>query len=369
MAFLGDFYRVLSFAAEHSGHPLVKDAYARSGVSGFSGYESFRKIKPLSKYELSEMHERGLLREILACGGVSKIFTSPGSIYNVKGERFEHYRFYKALAAAGFGRGDAAVNTFSYHVSPAGDMFEEACEKLGCAVYPLGPADSSKGAEAIAASGANSFIGTGTYLKKCLEKLGHHHGITKAFLAAEKLSEESRAEFKDLYGISVSQAYGTAELGLVGYETADSRHFTPDTEAHFIEILEHGSAEPLAEGEVGEVVVTFMNSLTPFMRLATGDLSAIKNGRLTGVLGRADSSVKVKGVFLHWWVFEKFMADNKIKGILTIEKRNGTDFFSLKISNGNTHEISEAFSSRFGLRLPEIKVDDNISTVSINDLR
>lgn len=373
MAFLGDFERVLEFIKENSAHPLIQDAFVRSEISSslIKDYETFQFITPLSKQKLSEMHSAGTLLPLIFAGGyVSKIFTSPGPVYNVKGERYEHYRFYKALEAAGFMEGDIAVNAFSYHGSPAGDMADEACEKCGCAVYPLGPADSDKGAEAILLINANAFIGTKTFLFKCLEKLDGSGRLEKAFLMAEKLTEDDKLTLFSDYGIKAYQAYGTAEAGLIAYETAGERGMKADTDTLFIEILDPVDGKPAAEGETGEVVVTFMSETTPFIRLATGDLSFIENGRLAGVFGRTDSSVKFKGVFIHFWVFEKFCEEQRISGRLEIYNlSDGSDTMSLAVSSGDTDMISASFYNAFGLRLPEIKVDDTISVSSINDIR
>ncbi len=67
-------------------------------------------------------------------------------------------------------------------------------------------------------------------------------------------------------------------------------------------------AIPVAHEEVGEIVVTSLNSDYPMIRLATGDLTAIMPGpspcgrtnmRIRGWLGRADQSTKIKGMFVH----------------------------------------------------------------------
>lgn len=372
MAFLGDFQRVLAFIRENSAHPLVQDAFVRSEISPsiLKDYETFQFINPLTKKKLSEMHSGGSLLPLILSGGyVSKIFTSPGPVYNVKGERFEHYRFYKALEAAGFMDGDVAVNTFSYHGSPAGDMVDEACEKCGCAVYPLGPADSDKGAETILAVDANAFVGTRTYLFKCLEKLAGRGRLEKAFLMAEKLTEDDKAVLFAEYGIKAFQAYGTAEAGLIAYETAEARGMKADIEALFIEILD-ADGKPAADGETGEVTVTFMSGTTPFIRLSTGDLSFIENGRLAGIFGRADSSVKFKGVFIHFWVFEKLCSKQGISGVLDIYNTpDGADSMRLSVSGGVPELIHASFYRSFGLRLPEIEVDDTISETLVRDTR
>ena len=74
-----------------------------------------------------------------------------------------------------------------------------------------------------------------------------------------------------------------------------------------VEIVWPGTGDPVAEGEVGEVLVTSLNPDHPLIRFATGDLSAVLPGtspcgrtnmRINGWMGRADQTTKVKGMFV-----------------------------------------------------------------------
>ncbi len=69
-----------------------------------------------------------------------------------------------------------------------------------------------------------------------------------------------------------------------------------------------GTGDPVAEGEVGEVVVTAFSPAYPLVRFGTGDLSAVlpgadptgrTNTRIRGWLGRADQTTKIRGMFVH----------------------------------------------------------------------
>jgi len=108
-------------------------------------------------------------------------------------------------------------------------------------------------------------------------------------------------------GIAAYQTYGTADLGLVAYETSAREGLVVD-EGVLVEIVRPGTGDPVADGEVGELVVTTLNPDYPLIRFATGDLSAVLTGicptgrtnqRIRGWLGRADQSTKVRGMFVH----------------------------------------------------------------------
>jgi phenylacetate-CoA ligase len=112
-------------------------------------------------------------------------------------------------------------------------------------------------------------------------------------------------------GVAVFQNYGTADLGLVAYESP-----LPDgsvegmimDEGVILEVVRPGTGDPVPEGEVGEIVVTSFNRDYPMIRFGTGDMTAILSGRspcgrtntrIKGWLGRADQTTKVKGMFVH----------------------------------------------------------------------
>ncbi|WP_022850152.1 phenylacetate--CoA ligase family protein [Limisalsivibrio acetivorans] len=384
MAFIGDFSKVAEFFSEMDGtHPLVRFQEERSGVkcSEIKTLDDLRKVKPLSKRELSEMQGGRIPAEnLFQFGFVTKIFKSPGPIFNLKGEEYEHFRFYKALEQAGFLVGDIVLNSFSYHMSPAGDMFDEACAKIGCAVIPMGTADSTAGADLIKETSATAFIGTRTYLLKCLEKLGDENTVTKAYLIAEKLTEDDRRLFRETFGVSVYQGYGTAELGLISTEHEDLEGMHVDTDAQFLEILDPQTWEPVQDGEIGEVVVTFMNRTTPYLRLATGDLSMTApgsisdkrdEGKIAGIFGRSDASVKVKGVFIHYWQVETFMRDELgSEGVLDVFRdETGSDALKVVLKSGDESSVATAFKERFGLRLNEVQIDDTIEKTEVRDRR
>ncbi|NLV23786.1 MAG: phenylacetate--CoA ligase [Deltaproteobacteria bacterium] len=377
MAFIGDFTRLAESLRENRDHPLLRFLLGRSGMAAedIQSYEDFIRITPFTKEELSRLQsENPPFGGLFDTATITKVFQSPGPIYNVKGAPWEHYRFNKALSMAGFVRGDVVLNTFSYHLSPAGEMFDEALQKIGALVVPLGPADSEKAAAIAAATGADGFIGTRSFLLKVLENLGEGGHLQKAYLIAEKLTEADRLLFAQKFNVAAFQGYGIAEVGLIATEDCRRDGLLVDTEALFVELLEPATGNPAAEGTLGEVVVTFFSPATPFLRLATGDLAAIHSSRpdcLAGIFGRADSSVKTKGVFIHFWQFETFCGQLETKAKLVVASDGqGMDRLVLKIPRA-LHErtVVASFKKIFGLTLSQVDVDDKIDSNEIEDQR
>jgi phenylacetate-CoA ligase len=243
-------------------------------------------------------------------GRLARIYMSPGPIYDPEAMRPDYWRMARALWASGFRRGGIVHNSFSYHLTPAGAMFETGAHAIGCAVVPAGVGNTEQQVRAIGDIRPDGYAGTPSFLKILLEKgreLGADLASLKlALVSGEAVPKALRGEMAAC-GIDLRQCYATADLGLIGYETAPDEGLVLD-EWIVVEIVRAGTGTPVAEGEVGEVVVTTLNPDYPLIRFATGDLSMFVPGaspcgrtgrRLRGWMGRADQTTKVKGMFVH----------------------------------------------------------------------
>jgi phenylacetate-CoA ligase len=239
------------------------------------------------------------------------VFASPGGIYEPEGERSDYWRLARALFAAGFREGDLVHNCFAYHLTPAGSMLETGLHALGCTVFPGGTGQTEQQVAAIGDLRPAGYVGTPSFLRIILERadaLGVDvSSITKALVSAEPFP----AALRDAWiarGIQGYQAYATADVGAIAYETPAREGLVVD-EGVIVEIVRPGTGEPVQAGDVGEVVVTpLANADYPLIRFGTGDLSAVLPGesacgrtnvRIKGWLGRADQTTKVKGMFVH----------------------------------------------------------------------
>ncbi|TDT91292.1 phenylacetate-CoA ligase [Azorhizobium sp. AG788] len=289
---------------------LLKDVDAQA----VNSRAALAQLPVTRKSELLELQPKSLPFGGLngtAPGGLARIFMSPGPIYDPEGRRADYWRFARALFAAGFRAGDIVHNSFSYHLTPAGSMVESGAHALGCAVVPGGVGQTDLQLRAIADIRPQGYGGTPSFLKILVDRAREEgadiSSLTKALVSGEAFLPAQRAEFRAA-GIAARQCYGTADLGLVAYESEAEEGMIAD-EHLIIEILRPGTGDPVEEvGEVGEVVVTLLEEDYPLVRFATGDLSAVlpgvspcgrTNTRLRGWLGRADQVTKIRGMFVH----------------------------------------------------------------------
>jgi phenylacetate-CoA ligase len=271
------------------------------------------KLPVLRKSELSALQKAsppfgGF--NVTAPGKVTRLMLSPGPIFEPEGEGKDWWGSARALYAAGFRTGDIALNAFSYHLTPGGFIMESGAYAIGCAVIPAGPGNTEQQLDAIAHLKPSCYLGTPDFLKILLDaaaKVGKDaSSIKRGLVSGAALPASLRQEFASR-GVAVLQCYALAEFGVVAYESS-ARDGMIVNEHLLVEIVRPGTGEPVADGEVGEVVVTSFNRDYPMIRLATGDLSAVLAGvspcgrtnmRIKGWMGRADQTTKVKGMFVH----------------------------------------------------------------------
>ena len=293
---------------------ILKDVDPRAVTSR----EALAKLPVTRKSDL-----KALQAELRPLGGLNatpieklaKVFVSPGPIYEPEGRGQDWWRTARALYAAGFRPGDLVANTFAYHFTPAGSMLESGALAVGCTVVPTGVGQTDLQVAAIADLRISAYIGTPSFLKLIVEKAAELKAdlscLKKAMVGGEYVPPALRTAMAER-GLSVMQCYATADLGLIAYESRG-----PDgkvcegmvgDEGLILEIVRPGTGDPVAAGEVGEVVATSFNRDYPLVRFATGDLSALlagaspcgrTNQRIKGWMGRADQTTKVKGMFVH----------------------------------------------------------------------
>ncbi len=280
----------------------------RADAAAVGGPEDLPKLPVLRKSDLSGWQKARPPFGGIAVRNATHVFQSPGPIYEPGGSSADWFRMGRFLHAAGLGAGDIVQNCFGYHLTPAGHMFESGARAVGAMVLPAGVGQTELQVTAARDVGTTAYAGTPDYLKIILEKadeMGVALGITKAVVGGGALFPSLRQYYIDR-GISCLQCYATADLGNIAYESAAMEGMIVD-EGVIVEIVTPGTGDPVAAGEVGEVVVTSLNPDYPLIRFATGDLSAVMPGtspcgrtnmRIKGWMGRADQTTKIKGMFV-----------------------------------------------------------------------
>jgi phenylacetate-CoA ligase len=345
--------------------PAYRDRLAGVHPEDITDRRALVDLPVTRKSELIELQRRlppfgGFAATPLAA--VARIFASPGPIYELEARRADFFRMARALYAAGIRAGDLVHNTFSYHLTPAGAMLESAAQALGCPVIPAGTGQTDQQLRTIADLRPAAYVGTPSFLKILIDRAAEQGSdigsFKKAMVGAEAFPAALRAEFRGR-GIDALQCYGTADLGLIAYES-----FAPDgsvcdgmviDEGVIVELVHPGTGEPVAPGEVGEVVVTTLTPEYPLIRFATGDLSAIlpgpspcgrTNHRIRGWLGRADQSAKVRGMFVHPVQIAEIARRHKsiIRARLVIERPASADEMTLYVEIGEPLEAPAAIA-------------------------
>ena len=380
-ALMAQLPRVIAAAKEHA--PAYRRLLAKVRPEDVADRRALVDLPLTRKSELIEMQRQepplgGL--NAAPIGSLARVFASPGPIYEVEARRPDFARMARALYAAGIRAGDLVHVAFSYHLTPAGAMMDSAAQALGCPVIPAGTGQTELQLRTIADLKPAAYVGTPSFLKILLDRAAEQGidigSVKKAMVGAEAFPSVLRSEFR-ARGINALQSYGTADLGLIAYESiGPDGEVCPGMvldEGIILELVHPGTGDPVAPGEVGEVVVTTLTPEYPLIRFATGDLSALlagpspcgrTNHRIKGWLGRADQTTKVRGMFVHPEQIAEIVRRHKsiIRARLVIERPASADQMTLHIEMGEPAEaaasIAESAQSVTKLRTEVTRVPE-----------
>lgn len=369
---------------------LLKDVDASTVVDR----AALAKLPVIRKHELQERQQaaRQRLPGAVAAGDVfggfsalpygaamARVFASPGPMYEPEGTARDYWRMARAIYAAGFRPGELIHNSFSYHFVPAGSMMETGAHAMGCTVFPGGTGQTEQQVQAMHDLQPAGYIGTPSFLKLIVEKAAEMGialpSVKKAMFSAEAFPPSLRDWFF-ARGIDGYQCYATADVGLIAYETSAREGLVLD-EGVIVEIVRPGTGDPVAEGEVGELVVTTLNPSYPLVRFGTGDLSAVlpgicptgrTNARIKGWMGRADQTTKVRGMFVHPKqvndVVKRFAEVARARLVVSGEMANDTMTLKVEVE-GNP----EGLAARISDAIREVtKLRGQVDIVAIGSL-
>ncbi len=325
---------------------------------------SINNRQALSKLPVTRKHEllarQKVQRATDVFGGFSAIrygksmphvFASPGTIYEPDAARSDYWRLARAIYAAGFRSGELIHNCFNYHFTPGAFMMESGAHAVGCTVFPGGTGQTEQQVLAMAELQPAGYIGTPSFLKIIVEKsieMGVPLACVKKAMVGGEAFTPSLRDWLTERGIDAYQCFATADVGLIAYETSSREGLVLD-EGVIVEIVRPGTGDPVAPGEVGELVITTLNPDYPLIRFGTGDLSAVltgqcptgrTNARIKGWMGRADQTTKVRGMFVHpgqvAQVVKRFSDIQKARLVVSGEMAN--DEMTLMIEANNSDE-------------------------------
>jgi phenylacetate-CoA ligase len=364
---------LIALAQQHS--PAAARSLAEIVPSRITSRAALATLPVTRKHELLDRQQAtrpadpfGGFSAVLRGRKMSRIFASPGPIYEPDVARPDYWRVGRALFAAGFREGDLAHNAFSYHMTPGAFMMESGAHAIGCTVFPAGTGQTEQQLAAIADLQPAAYLGTPSFLRILIEKALASGSDVSSFKRALVSGEAFPPSLRDWLadnGIAGYQCYATADLGLIAYETEARQGLVLD-EGVIVEIVRPGTGDPVPEGDVGELVVTTLNPDYPLIRFGTGDLSAVlpgtcptgrSNTRIKGWMGRADQTTKIRGMFVHPGqvaeIVKRFPEVLKARLVVTGEMANDAMTLKVEVStspDGLTARIGEAIRDVTKLR-------------------
>lgn len=371
----------LQYAAKHTPHLTKRLESAGVTLEQIAEPDDLFHLPPLRKRDLPSLQGQappfgGLVA--VPAHTLRRLFISPGPIYDPEGAVTDFWRMARAVYAAGFRRGDIVLNTFAYHLTPAGSMCDEGLAAIGCVVVPMGGGNTEMQVQVLRHVQATGYVGTPSFLHTILQR-AEETGISSvqdlslevAFVSGGMLPESLRVLMRERYGVSVAQAYASADLGLIAYECQEraGMHVAED---QVLQIADPETGQPVADGMAGEVVVTTFNKVYPLVRFGTGDLSVLdpapcKCGRttprLTRILGRVDDVTKIRGMFVHPSQLDVVMSETpEINRYQLVVRRKGfEDDLTLRVE---TAGLPRDLAARLETRVREaIKLRAQIEVV------
>lgn len=335
--------------------------------SGIASREALARLPVLRKSSLPAMQKAdppfaGLSPSPIASFG--RLFTSPGPIFEPECRHDDPWGTARAMFAAGFRAGDIVLNTFSYHLTPGGFIMDGGARALGCPVIPAGPGNTEQQLDVIAHLQPVAYAGTPDFLKIILDKAKEAGrdvaSIRKALVSGAAFPASLRDELAGR-GVTAYQCYATADVGVIAYETP-AREGLVVNEGLILEVVRPGTGDPVADGEVGEIVVTTLDPHHPMIRIALGDLTAVMDGpspcgrtnrRIRGWMGRADQTAKVKGMFVRpeqiGEIARRHPEVTRLR--LVVTRENEQDAMTLR---AETTTCSDAFVAALGQTLQAV---------------
>ena len=341
--------------------PAMAEALADVDATGVNSLAALARLPVTRKHELLERQKAQRASDPMggyaAIGwaalrgltGARRVYQSPGPIYEPEGTRGDYWRVARAMHAAGFRAGQLVHNSFSYHLTPGAWMMESGAAALGCTVFPGGVGNTELQLQAMQELRPDGYCGTPSFLRILIER-ATETGITlpslkRALLSGEAFPPSLRDWLRER-GIEGYQAYATADVGVIAYETAAREGLVVD-EGVIVEIVRPGTGDVLADGEVGEVVVTVLHPEYPLVRFGTGDLSAVMAGpcptgrsniRIKGWMGRADQTAKVRGMFVHASQVAQVLKRHPevLRARLVVEGEMANDRMTLRVEAAST---------------------------------
>ncbi len=371
--------------------PAIREIYERARMTpqDIRSAADLARLPVTSKDALLERQRRappfgGFLTVDEAA--IQRIFVSPGPIYEPQlvddqdGHGFAH-----CFQRAGLGPQDRVLNTWSYHLVPAGVLLDQGIAATGATVVPCGPGGAEQQAQLILELGITCICASTAFfltLIRTRENMGHAlpcaWKLKSAFLGGEMGDwMGKRRALESRYGIKIFSAYATGDFGLIGYEEADEEGYTVQPE-RLVQICDPQTGVPLPLGETGEIVVTTMNRGWPLVRFGTGDVASGRAASADGFVshinlleGRVGQGVKAREIFIYPRNVEEVLAQvppiQRAQVVVTSQQHRETITLRGVLNPGGEAAMAEKALHEIFKQRTRLKLDA-IEWISADDL-
>lgn len=309
---------------------------------------------------------------------MAHIYVSPGPIYEPSlATDTTGHGMDRMFREAGIGQGDIALNSWAYHLVPAGLLFDAGLRSVGATVIPSGTGNTALQAQLLCDLKPTVFLGSTAYFTTLAEQLESEGkslpvdgNLKHAFLGGEFGDwSAKRRKIESRYKLKTWSCYATADFGLIGYER-DGEDGYQIHDKRYVQICDPVSGQPLPIGESGEIVVTTLARGWPMIRFGTGDVAHAKalsdDGgvlQISSLEGRVGAAVKVREIFVYPGHLEALVRrmDGLAAARAEITRRNGRDYIALELvkdknngSNLREEKVLSLFQSLTRLKADSI---------------
>ena len=251
----------------------------------------------------------------------------------------------RILCGAGVTAEDVVQIAYDYGIFTGGLGLHYGAERLGASVIPISSANIKRQIRIMRDFKTTALVCTPSHALKIADTMmdmglnSSELSLKYGVFGAEPWSESMRREISERLGISATDNYGLSEVmgpGVAGEcRECNGLHINED---HFlIEVLHPETLEPVAVGQIGELVITTLTKEAfPVIRYRTRDLAHLLPGvcpcgrtftRMSRILGRSDDMLIIKGVNVFPAQIQTVLAEI-----------NGTDSPYLIIVDRENHE-------------------------------
>jgi phenylacetate-CoA ligase len=271
----------------------------------------------------------------------------------------------RSMYMVGIRDADIFQNTSGYGMFTGGLGFQYGAEKLGCLTVPAAAGNSKRQIKFITDFGTTCLHLVPSYASRLAEAM-YAEGIdpqkdTKLhtlLIGAEPHSEEQRKRIEQMLGVKAYNSFGMSEMcgPGVAFECKEQNGLHIWEDYVIVEIINPETLEPVADGEVGELVLTTLNrEAMPLIRYRTRDLTRILPGeckcgrthkRLDRFKGRSDDMIILKGVNIFPIQIETILMQFKELGsnyLITLETIENSDEMLVEVEFNDSFTIDHSY--------------------------